>query len=162
MATEFKSPQQIDHCLSYIDRRLEKTSSQTLQIAEMMIEDIKTLTISYPMALKQNNLRQHMENVRVAQMKWVNQLHEIILDQSDHELSSQMIQSIQTFMDTLNQNQLKHLDVPVVNQSTSTTLESTETTTSHHYHQKQQKPEHHYQALLAAEVRAKGAHTTHH
>lgn len=155
MATEFKSPKQIDHCLSYIDRRLERTSSQTLQIAEMMIEDIKTLTISYPMALKQNNLRQHMENVRVAQMKWVNQLHEIILDQSDHALSSQMIQSIQTFMDTLNQNQLKHLEVPVMNQSTSTT-------TSHQHHQKQQKSEPHYHALLEAEVRAKGAHTIHH
>lgn len=155
MATEFKSPKQIDHCLSYIDRRLERTSSQTLQIAEMMIEDIKTLTISYPMALKQNNLRQHMENVRVAQMKWVNQLHDIILDQSDHALSSQMIQSIQTFMDTLNQNQLKHLEVPVMNQSSSTT-------TSHQHHQKQQKPGPHYHALLEAEVRAKGAHTTHH
>lgn len=155
MATEFKSPKQIDHCLSYIDRRLERTSSQTLQIAEMMIEDIKTLTISYPMALKQNNLRQHMENVRVAQMKWVNQLHDIILDQSNHALSSQMIQSIQTFMDTLNQNQLKHLEVPVMNQSSSTT-------TSHQHHQKQQKPEPHYHALLEAEVRAKGAHTTHH
>lgn len=161
MATELKSPEHIHHCISYIDQRLEKTSSQTLQIAEMMIEDIRDLTISYPQALKQNTLRQHMEKVRVAQMKWVNQLHDIIMDQNNHDLNSQMLQSIQTFMNTLNQNHLKQLEAPTTSaevlsapkHKTATDQKSTE---SDH------QAEPHYHALLEAEVRAKGVYTTHH
>lgn len=158
MATEVKTPQQIDHCISYIDQRLEKTSSQTLHIAEMIIEDIKTLTVSYPMALKQNTLRQHAEKVRMTQMKWVNQLHEIIMDQNNHDLNNQMIQSIQTFMNTLNQNQLKHLEAPVSNKDTPAEPEVKASASA----PQKAKAENRYHALLEAEVRAKGAHTTHH
>lgn len=155
MATELKSPDHIHHCISYIDQRLEKTSSQTLQIAEMMIEDIRDLTISYPQALKQNTLRQHMEKVRVAQMKWVNQLHDIIMDQNNHDLNSQMLQSIQTFMNTLNQNHLKQLEAPL---PTSSEVVATTPNTA----ERDEKAEPHYHALLEAEVRAKSVHTTHH
>lgn len=158
MATEIKTPQQINHCISYIDQRLEKTSSQTLHIAEMIIEDIKTLTISYPMALKENTLRQHAEKVRMTQMKWVNQLHEIIMDQNNHDLNNQMIQSIQTFMNTLNQNQLKHLEAPVSNIEKTTKPEIKTFAPA----PKKAKAENRYHALLEAEVRAKSAHTTHH
>jgi len=159
MTTVFKSPQQINHCISYIDHRLEKTSSQTLAIAEMMIEDIKALTISYPLALKQNTLRQHAEKVRMAQMKWVNQLHDIIMDQNNHDLSNQMIQTIQTFMNTLNQNQLKHLEeAPGVNKETPTKPTIKTSAPAH----AKAKIEPCYHALLEAEVRSKNIHTTHH
>nr|WP_233188875.1 hypothetical protein [Hydrogenovibrio sp. SC-1] len=150
------------HCISYIDHRLEKTSSQTLEIAEMMIEDIKALTISYPLALKQNNLRQHAEKVRVAQMKWVNQLHDIIRDQNNHDLNSQMLQSIQTFMNTVNQNQLKQLEAPLANTETVETSEMNANDSDRKTVPSDTKSETHYHALLEAEVRAKGSHTTHH
>ena len=149
MATEIKSPLQIDHCISYIDHRLEKTSSQTLQIAEMIIEDIKTLTISYPLALKQNHLREHAEKVRITQMKWVNQLHEIIRDQSNQDLNNHMIQSIQAFMNTLNQNQLKQLP------KESSTEQAGSTGSEH-------PSETRYRALINTEVQAKGTYVTHH
>lgn len=162
MATELKSPEHIHHCISYIDHRLEKTSSQTLEIAEMMIDDIRDLTVSYPQALKQNTLRQHMEKVRVAQMKWVNQLHDIIMDQNNHDLNSQMLQSIQTFMNTLNQNQLKQLEAPLSCSETDASTPLNASEASPEADQLNHKVDHHYQALLSAEVHAKNEHTTHH
>lgn len=110
MATKMNTPQKVNSCLQYIDNRLETTSEQTIQIAEMIIEDIKTLTQAYPEAIRNNELRTHAEKVRDTQMKWVNQLHEIILEQTDRDLNGQVIQALQNFMNTLNKKQLKHLD----------------------------------------------------
>jgi len=110
MATKMNTPQKVNSCLQYIDDRLETTSEQTIQIAEMIIEDIKNLTQAYPEAIRNNELRTHAEKVRDTQMKWVNQLHEIILEQTDRDLNGQVIQALQNFMNTLNKKQLKHLD----------------------------------------------------
>lgn len=104
------TPQKVNTCLQYIDNRLETTSEQTIQIAEMIIDDIKNLTQAYPQAIRNNELRSHAERVRDTQMKWVNQLHEIILEQTDRDLNGQVIQALQNFMNTLNNKQLKHLD----------------------------------------------------
>ncbi|MGC9386683.1 MAG: hypothetical protein ACP5D0_07030, partial [Hydrogenovibrio sp.] len=104
------TPQKVSTCLDYIDRRLETTSEQTIQIAEMIIDDIKTLTADYPQYLKSNRLREHAERVRVTQMKWVNQLHDIILEQTNRDLNGQVILALQNFVNTMNRKQLKHLD----------------------------------------------------
>ncbi len=41
MATKMNTPEKVHSCLEYIDNRLESTSEQTIQIAEMIINDIK-------------------------------------------------------------------------------------------------------------------------
>jgi len=110
MTAKMNTPQKVNTCLQYIDNRLETTSEQTIQIAEMIIDDIKNLTQAYPEALRNNELRTHADRVRDTQMKWVNQLHEIILEQTDRDLNGQVIQALQNFMNTLNNKQLKHLD----------------------------------------------------
>lgn len=110
MATKMNTPEKVHSCLEYIDNRLESTSEQTIQIAEMIINDIKQLTANYPSAIKNNDLRSHADMVRDTQMKWVNQLHEIILEQTNRDLNGQVILSLQKFMNTLNQQQLKQLD----------------------------------------------------
>lgn len=110
MATNMNTTQKVHTCLEYIDNRLESTSEQTIQIAEMIIQDIKQLTASYPTAIQNNDLRAHADRVRDTQMKWVNQLHEIILEQTNRDLNGQVILSLQKFINALNQQQLKHLD----------------------------------------------------
>lgn len=100
-------------CLDYIDSRLETTSQQTIQIAEMMMEDIRDLSQSYTDALSQDTLREHSEQVRETQLKWMNQLQDIIVEQTNRDLSGQVIQSLLTFTDKLNDVQLKHLDFPL-------------------------------------------------
>lgn len=113
-SSEMNTSEKMSSCLQYIDERLENTSEQTIKIAEMIIDDIKTLTKSYPSALKNNDLRGYADNVRNTQMKWVNQLHQIILEQSDRELNEQVIRTLQKFINTMNQTQMKHLhfDLP--------------------------------------------------
>ncbi|KUJ72237.1 hypothetical protein AVO41_06815 [Thiomicrospira sp. WB1] len=97
--------QKVVTCLDYIDQRLEDTSEQTIQIAEMIIDDIKELTAGYPQALKDNNLQAHADKVRDTQMKWVNQLQDIILEQTQRDLNGQVIQALQKFAQNLNQTQ---------------------------------------------------------
>ncbi len=58
--------------------------------------------------------------VRDTQMKWVNQLHEIILEQTNRDLNGQVILSLQKFMNTLNQQQLKQLDFEMPSASRAT------------------------------------------
>ncbi len=106
--------QKIQTCLDFIDQRLETTAEQTIQIAEMIIEDIRNLTDDYQEAMKSGNIKEHMEHVRTTQMNWVNQLHEIILEQTNRDLNGQVILALKQFVDTLNEQQFKHyrFDLP--------------------------------------------------
>jgi chemotaxis regulatin CheY-phosphate phosphatase CheZ len=106
MAAQMNTSEKIKTCLEYIDQRLETTSEQTIQIAETIINDIKILTQGYSDALKNHQLVEHSQQVRDTQMKWVNQLHDIILEQTDRDLNGQVIQSLQKFATQLNQTQL--------------------------------------------------------
>lgn len=110
MGTQLNTSQKVVTCLDYIDQRLEDTSAQTIQIAEMIIDDIKDLTEGYPQALRDNDLQAHAEKVRETQMKWVNQLQDIILEQTHRDLNGQVIQALQTFAQKLNKKQNKQLD----------------------------------------------------
>lgn len=100
--------QKIQTCLEFIDQRLETTSEQTIQIAEMIIADIKQLTEGYQAAIESGNLKNHSELVRATQMNWVNQLHDIILEQTNRDLNGQVIIALKKFVDSLNESQLKH------------------------------------------------------
>jgi len=102
--------QKVQTCLEFIDQRLETTSEQTIQIAEMIIDDIKNLTEGYEAARKSGTLHTHSELVRTTQMNWVNQLHDIILEQTNRDLNGQVIIALQKFVNSLNENQLKHYD----------------------------------------------------
>ena len=106
--------QKLQTCLDFIDQRLETTSEQTIQIAEMIIEDIKNLTDGYQNAITNGNLQTHSELVRTTQMNWVNQLHEIILEQTNRDLNGQVIIALKKFVDSLNENQVKYqtFDLP--------------------------------------------------
>ncbi len=114
--TQMNTTQKFQTCLEFIDNRLETTSEQTIQIAEMIIEDIKKLTVGYQMALQTGSMHSHSELVRETQMNWVNQLHDIILEQTNRDLNGQVIQALQKFATTLNEQQLKyaHLELPSI------------------------------------------------
>lgn len=109
MAT-LNTTQKVQTCLEFIDQRLESTSEQTIQIAEMIIDDIKNLTEGYQAALKNGTLHTHSELVRATQMNWVNQLHDIIIEQTNRDLNGQVIIALKKFVDSLNENQMKHYD----------------------------------------------------
>ncbi len=108
--TQMNTTQKVQTCLEFIDNRLETTSEQTIQIAEMIINDIKNLTVGYQMALQAGNLQSHSELVRDTQMNWVNQLHDIILEQTNRDLNGQVIQALQKFASKLNEQQVKYAD----------------------------------------------------
>ncbi len=102
--------QKVQTCLEFIDRRLETSSEQTIRIAEMIIDDIKQLTKGYQAALNKGCLHKHSEQVRNTQMNWVNQLHDIILEQTNRDLNGQVIQALQKFATRLNEQQVKYAD----------------------------------------------------
>lgn len=102
--------EKVQSCLEYIDDRLENTSEQTLQIAETIIDDIKLLSSNYKKAIKSHNLREHADLVHDTQMKWVDQLHHIILDQNNQKMNSMVIAALQKFANNLNKKQIKQLD----------------------------------------------------
>lgn len=108
--TQMNTSQKVQTCLEFIDNRLETTSEQTIQIAEMIIEDIKNLTQGYQTALQSGHLHEHSELVRKTQLNWVNQLHDIILEQTNRDLNGQVIQALQKFATSLNEQQLKYAD----------------------------------------------------
>lgn len=91
-------------CLEFIDERLDNKSNQSIQIAEMIIRDIKTLTLAYPEALRTGQLKPHLERVRTTQLNWVNQLHGMISDHSEQDLNAEVINALKGFVDTLNQH----------------------------------------------------------
>lgn len=105
--------EKVQSCLDYIDDRLETTSEQTLHIAETIIDDIKTLTLSYQDAMKSHRLKEHADKVHSTQMKWVNQLHDVILDQTHSDLNNQVIQALHKFANTLNQTSSKMMDFDI-------------------------------------------------
>lgn len=109
MAAQMNTSENINTCLEYIDQRLETTSQQTIKIAETIIDDIKVLTQGYSDALKNHQLVEHAQEVRDTQMKWVNQLHDIILEQTDRDLNGQVIQSLQKFATQLNNPQINNI-----------------------------------------------------
>lgn len=101
--------EKVQTCLDFIDQRLDNQAEQTIRIAELIIEDIKNLTAGYHQAMRNGNLKEHSELVRQTQLNWVNQLHEIILEQSNRDLSGQVIQALQKFISNLNQTHMQHL-----------------------------------------------------
>ena len=112
---QMNTTQKVQTCLKFIDHRLESSSEQTIQIAEMIIDDIKNLTAGYQDALKTGRLHSHSERVRETQMNWVNQLHDIILEQTNRDLNGQVIQALQKFVSSLNEQQLKVSDFDLPN-----------------------------------------------
>lgn len=112
---QVNSTQKAQTCLKFIDHRLESSSEQTIQIAEMIIDDIKNLTAGYQNALKTGSLHSHSELVRDTQMNWVNQLNDIILEQTNQDLNGQVIQALQKFASSLNEHQLKVSDFELPN-----------------------------------------------
>lgn len=107
---QMNTTQKVQTCLEFIDQRLETTSEQTIRIAELIIDDIKHLTEGYQTALETGNLHSHSELVRDTQMNWVNQLHDIILEQTNRDLNGQVIQALQKFASSLNAQQVKYSD----------------------------------------------------
>lgn len=108
--TDMSPQEKVRTCLDYIDNRLETTSQQTIQIAEMMIEDIRELSNAHTDAIKNNRLEEHLNKIRDTQLNWMHQLQDIILEQTNRDLSGQVIQSLQTFTEKLNDLKLKNLD----------------------------------------------------
>lgn len=110
--TEHTSEHPLEHFLEpYLERSLKNDAKQTVQIAEMIIDDIKTLTAGYQAALKTGNLQGYSTRIRDMQMNWVNQLQdnhqqEVILEQSNRDLNGQLIQALSKFVNTLNAQQL--------------------------------------------------------
>ena len=106
--------QKIQTCLDFIDQRLETTSEQTIHIAEMIIADIRKMTEAYDEAAKSGNMKEHMELIRHTQMNWINQLHDIILEQTNRDLNGQVIIALKGFIDSLNEKQFQHyrFDLP--------------------------------------------------
>ncbi len=113
--SQMNTTQKVQTCLEFIDQRLENSSEQTIQIAEMIIDDIKNLTSGYQNAIKSGNLHSHSELVRETQMNWVNQLHDIILEQTNPDLNGQVIKALQKFASSLNEHQLKYSDFDLPN-----------------------------------------------
>jgi hypothetical protein len=113
---QVNTTQEVQTSLKFIDHPLESSAEQTIQITEMIIDDIKHLTAGYQKALKIGSLHSHSELVRDTQMNWVNQLHDIILEQANPDLNGQVIQALQKFASSLNEHQLKisNLDLPMV------------------------------------------------
>jgi chemotaxis regulatin CheY-phosphate phosphatase CheZ len=106
--TQLNTTQKDQTCLEFIDNHSETASEQTIQITEMIIDDINNLTVSYQRALQVGNLHTHSELVRATQMNWVNQLQDIILEQSNRDLNGQVIQSLEKFASSLNAQQVKY------------------------------------------------------
>lgn len=123
---DMNTQQKLQTCLEFIDNRLETTSEQTIQIAEMIIADIKHLTQAYPIALQRGELKEHSELVRQTQLNWVNQLHDIILEQTNRDLNGQVILALQGFVNNLNQNTLKHAKFDLPSMVASTQKDETE------------------------------------
>lgn len=100
--------------MDFIDQRLDTTAEQTIHIAEMIIEDIKKMTSGYDEAVKSGKIKEHMQLVQNTQMNWVNQLHDIILEQTNRDLNGQVIIALKEFVDTLNEKQFQHyrFDLP--------------------------------------------------
>lgn len=108
--TQMTPQEKVRTCLNYIDNRLETTSQQTIQIAEMMMQDIREFNETYVDAVKNNTLAQYTDQVRNTQLKWMSQLQDIIIEQTSRDLSGQVILALQKFTDKLDGAKLKNID----------------------------------------------------
>ncbi len=108
--TQMTPQEKVRTCLEYIDNRLETTSQQTIQIAEMMMQDIREFNETYVDAVKNNTLAQYTDQVRNTQLKWMSQLQDIIIEQTSRDLSGQVILALQKFTDKLESAKLKNID----------------------------------------------------
>lgn len=108
--TQMTPQEKVRTCLDYIDNRLETTSQQTIQIAEMMMQDIREFNETYVDAVKNNTLAQYTDQVRNTQLKWMSQLQDIIIEQTSRDLSGQVILALQKFTDKLDGAKLKNID----------------------------------------------------
>lgn len=108
--TQMTPQEKVRTCLDYIDNRLETTSQQTIQIAEMMMQDIREFNETYVDAVKNNTLAQYTDQVRNTQLKWMSQLQDIIIEQTSRDLSGQVILALQSFTNKLDDAKLKHID----------------------------------------------------
>lgn len=97
-------------CLNYIDNRLENTAEQTIQIAEMMIQDIRELSGLHTEAIESDNLVEHLNRMRDTQIKWMNQLQDIILEQANRDLSGQVILALKQFNQGITELSLAKFD----------------------------------------------------
>ncbi|WP_198401023.1 hypothetical protein [Thiomicrospira microaerophila] len=111
--SELSPQEKVKTCLNYIDNRLETTSQQTIQIAEMMIDDLKRLSYQQAEAVKSEQMAEYLGELKDIQLNWMHQLQDIILEQTNRDLSGQVIQALQHFTDKLNTVQLAHLDFPL-------------------------------------------------
>lgn len=108
--SELSPQEKVQSCLDYLDKRLEETSLQTIQIAETILEDIRALNLEYNEAVKSNQLHEYLTQLRTTQIQWMHQLQDIILEQTNRDLSGQVIQVLNNFTNKLNKVQLQHLD----------------------------------------------------
>jgi chemotaxis regulatin CheY-phosphate phosphatase CheZ len=108
--SELTPQEKVRTCLNYIDNRLETTSQQTIQIAEMMIDDLRRLSFQQTEAVKSGQVTDYLSELKEIQLNWMHQLQDIILEQTNRDLSGQVIQALQQFTDKLNAIQLAHLD----------------------------------------------------
>ncbi|SFR50500.1 hypothetical protein [Thiomicrospira sp. ALE5] len=108
--SEQNTQQKVQTCLSYLDKRLEETSQQTIQIAETILEDIRELNAEYNKAVQHNQLEKYVAQLRETQVKWMHQLQDIIVEQTNRDLSGQVILVLNNFSNKLNDIQLDHLD----------------------------------------------------
>lgn len=100
-------------CLNFIDQQLENTSQQTIEIAEMMIEDIKRLNEAHQQAEQGHNLANYLEQMNHLQLNWINQLQEIILEQTNRDLNGQVIVTLNNFINKLSDAHTKSMDFPL-------------------------------------------------
>lgn len=97
-------------CLDFIDQRLEYTASQTIEIAEMMIDDIQKLNKAHLLAEQSENLEEYLDTMNHLQMKWMGHLNDIILEQTNRDLNGQVLIALNKFVEMLGDNQTKGMD----------------------------------------------------
>ena len=100
-------------CLSFIDQRLENTSQQTIEIAEMMIEDIQKLSEAHILAEQGHHLEEYLLQMNHLQLKWMDHLQEIILEQTNRDLNGQVLVSLNKFINMLSESMTKGMDFPL-------------------------------------------------
>lgn len=100
-------------CLNFIDQRLENTSQQTIEIAEMMIQDIRNLNDAHMKAERGENLAEYLAMMNDIQLKWISHLQEIILEQTNRDLNGQVLIALNKFMNMLSDSQTQGMDFPL-------------------------------------------------
>jgi len=100
-------------CLDFVDQRLEVTAQQTIEIAELMIADIKHLTASHADVQSKEDLANYVQSMDQIQLNWINKLQEIILEQTNRDLNGQVIQSLNQFLNMLSESQTQRMDFPL-------------------------------------------------